>query len=46
VCAVIHKMLDAAGLAIEDLSVHPHPLFCDLVALRRRIECEQTITRE
>jgi hypothetical protein len=46
VCAVIHKMLDAAGLASEDLNVHPHPLFCHLLALRQRIEHEQTITTE
>jgi Domain of unknown function (DUF4037) len=45
VCAVIHKMLDAAGLASEDLSVHPHPLMCDLITLRQRIEHEQTVTK-
>jgi hypothetical protein len=44
VCAVIHKMLDAAGLASEDLSVHPHPLMCDLITLRQRIAHEETIT--
>jgi Domain of unknown function (DUF4037) len=33
VCAVIHEMLKAAGLASQDLSIHPHPLFCDHVAL-------------
>jgi hypothetical protein len=46
VCAVIHKLLDAAGLAGEDLSVHPHPLMCELIALRQRNENEQTITWE
>jgi hypothetical protein len=40
VCAVIHELLDAAGLASQDLSGHPHPLFCDQVALRQRIEHE------
>jgi Domain of unknown function (DUF4037) len=46
VCAVIHEMLEAAGLASQDLSVHPHPLFCDHGALRQRIAHEQTITSE
>jgi Domain of unknown function (DUF4037) len=46
VCAAIHKMLDAAGLASEDLSVHPHPLFCDHLALRQRIERKETLTAE
>ena len=46
VCAMIHEMLKAAGLASQDLSIHPHPLFCDHVALRQRIEREQTMARE
>ena len=46
VCAAIHEMLKAAGLASQDLSAHSHPLFCDHAALRRHIEDEQTITRE
>jgi hypothetical protein len=46
VCAAIHEMLEAAGLASQDLSVYPHPLFCDHGALRQRIAHEQTITSE
>jgi hypothetical protein len=44
VCTEIHEMLDAAGLASPNLSLHPHPLFCDHVALRRRIEHEDVIS--
>ena len=43
VCAVIHEMLEAAGLASHDLSAHPHPLFCNHVALRQHIEHENTM---
>jgi len=46
VCAAIHEMLKAAGLASQDLRAHPHPLFCDHAALRQHIEDEQTITRK
>ena len=42
VCGVIHEMLKAVGLASQDLSMHPHPLFCDHLALRQRIEHEHT----
>ena len=46
VCAAIHEMLKAAGLASQDLRAHPHPLFRDHAALRPHIEDEQTITRK
>ena len=46
VCAAIHELLEEAGLAGEDQSLHPHPLFCDQVALRARIEREQEVMDE
>jgi hypothetical protein len=41
VCVLLHGTLEEAGLASHDLSGHPHPLFCDQVALRQRITQEQ-----
>jgi hypothetical protein len=46
VCAVVHKLLEEAELAGQDQSLHPHPLFCDQVAVRQRIEREQAATGE
>lgn len=31
ICDFIHKLLQTHQLASTDLSVHPHPLFCDLL---------------
>jgi hypothetical protein len=42
VCRIVHELLDAAGMASQDLTRHPHPLFCDQAALRARLDGEQT----
>lgn len=41
VCQVVHDMLDAAGLASQDRSGHPHSLFRDQAALFARLDDEQ-----
>ena len=46
VCGVVHELLEEEGRAGQDQRLHPHPLFCDQVALRQRIEHEQVVTRE
>ena len=43
VCAIIHGILDAAGLANQDQSLHPHSLYRDQDAVQRRIEQEQAM---